>query len=99
MYPLRLGSPVRLYTLLAIVVVAAIVPFAGVLAGLYNIWNLKPEYSHGIIIPVLSAYLIWRQREQVRQLPFVGSWLGVVQGTFGHLRAPAVHGDANEADA
>jgi exosortase D (VPLPA-CTERM-specific) len=78
MYSLRLGSPVRLYALLAIVVVAAIVPFAGVLASLYNIWNLKPEYSHGIIIPVLSAYLIWRQREQVRQLPFVGSWVGVV---------------------
>jgi exosortase D (VPLPA-CTERM-specific) len=79
MYSLRLGSPVRLYTLLAIVVaVAAIVPFAGVLASLYNIWNLKPEYSHGIIIPVLSAYLIWRQREQLRQLPFTGSWLGLV---------------------
>ena len=56
----------RLYTLFAITLVAAVVPFAGVLGDLYNIWNLKPEYSHGIIIPVLSAYLIWRQREQLR---------------------------------
>lgn len=78
MQALRLPLPLRVYTLLTVVVVAAIVPFARVLGGLYNIWNLKPEYSHGIIIPVLSAFLIWRQRDQLRQLPFTGSWLGVV---------------------
>jgi exosortase D (VPLPA-CTERM-specific) len=78
MHPLRLGSPIRVYTLLAIVVIAAIVPFARVLGDLYNIWNLKPEYSHGIIIPVLSAFLIWRQRAQLRALPFVGSWFGLI---------------------
>jgi exosortase D (VPLPA-CTERM-specific) len=77
MQALRLPSPLWVYALLGIVVVAAIVPFAHVLGDLYNIWNLKPEYSHGIIIPVLSAFLIWRQRAQLRQLPFTGSWFGV----------------------
>jgi exosortase D (VPLPA-CTERM-specific) len=72
------GSPVQLYLLLAVAIVAAIVPFARVLGDLYNIWNLKPEYSHGIIIPVLSAFLIWRQRAQLRTLPFTGSWTGLV---------------------
>jgi exosortase D (VPLPA-CTERM-specific) len=77
MHPLRAGPPVRLYTLFAIAAVAAILPFAHVLGELYNIWNLKPEYSHGFIIPVLSAFLIWRQREELRGLPFTGSWSGV----------------------
>ena len=77
MNPRLLGPPVQFYALLAITLVAAIVPFAGVLGDLYNIWNLKPEYSHGIIIPVLSAYLIWRRREELRDLPFTGSWLGL----------------------
>jgi exosortase D (VPLPA-CTERM-specific) len=77
MHALRPGSPARLYTLFALVAVVAIVPFARVLGDLYNIWNLKPEYSHGIIIPVLSAFLIWRQREQLRSLPFTGSWIGL----------------------
>jgi exosortase D (VPLPA-CTERM-specific) len=77
MHPLRAGPPVRLYTLFAIAAVAAILPFAHVLGELYNIWNLKPEYSHGFIIPVLSAFLIWRQREELRSLPFTGSWTGV----------------------
>jgi exosortase D (VPLPA-CTERM-specific) len=76
MHPLRLGSPLRVYILLTVVVVAAIVPFARALGGLYNIWNLKPEYSHGIMIPLLSAFLIWRQRDQLRALPFTASWYG-----------------------
>src|ERR1700730_17554583 len=78
MHALRSGSPARLYTLFALVAVVAIVPFARVLGDVYNIWNLKPEYSHGIIIPVLSAFLIWRQREQLRSLPFTGSWIGLL---------------------
>jgi exosortase D (VPLPA-CTERM-specific) len=77
MQRLRLASPISLYSLLALALIAAIVPFAGVLGSLYSIWNLKPEYSHGIIIPILSAVLIWRQRAQLRRLPFTGSWLGL----------------------
>lgn len=77
MQPLHPGSPVRVYFLFAVAAIAAVVPFAHVLGGLYNIWNLKPEYSHGIIIPVLSAFLIWRQRDQLRGLPFTGSWAGL----------------------
>jgi len=77
MHPLRIGTPARLYTLFVIAAVAAIVPFAHVLGELYNIWNLKPEYSHGVIIPLLSAFLIWRQREELRKLPFTGSWTGL----------------------
>ncbi len=71
------GPPIQLYALLAVTLIAAIVPFAGVLGDLYNIWNLQPEYSHGLIIPVLSAYLIWRRRDELRGLPFAGSWLGL----------------------
>jgi exosortase D (VPLPA-CTERM-specific) len=74
---LRLESPISLYSLFALALIAAIVPFAPVLGSLYSIWNLKPEYSHGIIIPILSAVLIWQQRAQLRRLPFSGSWLGL----------------------
>jgi exosortase D (VPLPA-CTERM-specific) len=77
MYPQRLGSPLWVYALLTIVAVAAFAPFAQVLGDIYNIWNLKPEYSYGIVIPLLSAFLIWRQRAELRLLPFTGSWFGL----------------------
>ena len=77
MYPQRLSSPLWVATLLTAVAVAAFAPFARVLGDVYNIWNLKPEYSHGIMIPVLSAFLIWRQRAELRLLPFNGSWYGL----------------------
>ncbi|HEY4210016.1 MAG TPA: VPLPA-CTERM-specific exosortase XrtD [Steroidobacteraceae bacterium] len=85
MQPRLQGSQLQIYSLLAVALVAAVVPFAGVLSDLYNIWNLKPEYSHGIMIPVLSAFLIWRQRAQLRTLPFTGSWLGIVLIVAGML--------------
>jgi exosortase D (VPLPA-CTERM-specific) len=62
---------------LAFAVVAAYIPFAGVLNGLFGVWNLQPEYSHGVLIPVISLFLIWRERAALVRSPFTGSWLGV----------------------
>jgi hypothetical protein len=70
--------PFPILALLAVSVVAIIVPFAHVLANLYSLWNLQPEYSHGFIIPMLSAFLIWRQRGELRDMPLTGSWTGVL---------------------
>jgi exosortase D (VPLPA-CTERM-specific) len=78
MHFLPRGPHLALYAALAVAAVAAVVPFAGMLAGLYNIWSLQPEYSHGIVIPVISAFLIWRRRVELRELPLTGSWTGLV---------------------
>jgi exosortase D (VPLPA-CTERM-specific) len=41
------------------------------------IWD-RPEYGHGMLIPFISAFLVWQQREELARLPFGGSWTGVV---------------------
>src|SRR5262245_43024347 len=64
--------------MLALALIVAYVPFANVLNGLFAIWNVQPEYSHGILIPVISLFLIWRERAALSRLPFTGSWLGIV---------------------
>lgn len=69
--------PIAAYTLLAAVAVAAIAPFASMLGGLCRIWILQPEYSHGIIIPLLSVFLIWRRRHELRGLSLTGTWMGL----------------------
>ncbi|MEP7242654.1 MAG: VPLPA-CTERM-specific exosortase XrtD [Gammaproteobacteria bacterium] len=83
MQQLRPGLSIRGFVLLAVAAIAAITPFAPALGDLYNIWNLKPEYSHGIFIPMLSAFLIWRQRHELRELPFSGSWYGLIPIALG----------------
>ncbi len=37
----------------------------------------REEYSHGYLIPVVVAYLIWQARGKLAQESFTGSWLGV----------------------
>src|SRR5262245_20431618 len=35
------------------------------------------EYSHGFLIPAITAYLLWTRRAQFASMPFEGSWYGV----------------------
>jgi len=56
---------------------AAVVPFTRVLRQLVSMWTTAPEYSHCMLIPVISAFLIFRERAVLARTPFEGSWLGV----------------------
>lgn len=74
----QLRVPVPNYVLLALAITGVVAAFAPVLDQLYQIWSLQPEYSHGVIVPILAAYLIWRKRSELRDLPFTGSWYGLI---------------------
>jgi exosortase D (VPLPA-CTERM-specific) len=53
-----------------------IVIFQSTFSLLLATWQLE-EYSHGMLIPVISAWLLWQRRAQFASLPFEGSWAGV----------------------
>ena len=65
------------WALLAFAFLVAFIPFYDVLAGLFSVWNLQPEYSHCILIPVISLFLIWRERDALTRTAFRGSWWGL----------------------
>lgn len=55
-------------------------------------WWTDTTFSHGLLIIPLSAYLVYRGREELGQTPFEWSWLGLVLigllaclWLFGHL--------------
>ena len=48
-----------------------------------NTWSEKEEYSHGFLLPVVAAYLIWQKRDRLELIKFDGSWLGVLIVIFG----------------
>lgn len=61
----------------AITFLVASWPFIGALSWLWTWWLDVPEYSHGIIVPCLTATLIWLRRDEFLDTPFSGSWWGV----------------------
>ena len=57
----------------AVLVLAVI--FQNTFAMLRATWHME-EYSHGILIPAITAYLLWTRRAQFAGMPFEGSWFG-----------------------
>src|SRR3984957_10333156 len=52
-------------------------PFWDGLSRMWGWWIDAPEYSHGLLIPPIAAFLIWQQKDRLERLRFQGSWLGV----------------------
>jgi exosortase D (VPLPA-CTERM-specific) len=65
------------WAVLVFALAVAVVPFTRVLDQLVGMWTSTPEYSHCLLIPVISAFLIFRERAVLARTPFAGSWLGV----------------------
>ncbi|HEV3276142.1 MAG TPA: exosortase A [Terriglobia bacterium] len=50
-------------------------------------WWDDPDFSHGFVVPVVSAWLVWQRKETVTRLPLKPSWWGlaVMVGAMGVL--------------
>ena len=70
--------------------------YAPVVPGIFSDWMNDPNYSHGLLVPLFSGFLIWQNREHLMTLPVAGSWLGlgVLCGGIGML----VLGDVGAED-
>lgn len=58
--------------------------FAAGLVRLFAAWEAE-EYSHGYMLPLITAILIWQKSTLVAQTPFRSNWLGVVAVLCGLL--------------
>jgi exosortase D (VPLPA-CTERM-specific) len=47
------------------------------LSRMWGWWIDSPEYSHGLLIPPIAAFLIWQQKDRLERVSFSGSWWGV----------------------
>ena len=68
--------------------------YAAVLPPLIADWLNDPNYSHGILVPALSAYFVWDRRHKLAPLSPQPHWgglvmllCGLVMLFFGHLAA------------
>ena len=46
-------------------------------------WIDNDNYSHGILVPFISAFLIWLRRIEIGASAQTGSWLGLVMVATG----------------
>jgi exosortase len=52
----------------ALLVAVVVALYSPVLVRLVRQWYNDPDYSHGFLVPFLSAYLIWQRREKLAQV-------------------------------
>ena len=72
-----LRLPVNGWILALVALAAGYVAFrTGVDYTATQIWE-RPEYSHGLIIPFIAAFLAWQQRDWLERQAFRGSWWGI----------------------
>ena len=69
--------------------VAAVVLYYGVGAGLLRDWLHDDNYSHGLLIVPLALYFVWERRKKLANLPSHPNLLGlvIVAGSLGTLIA------------
>jgi exosortase D (VPLPA-CTERM-specific) len=64
------------------------VGFLDAIRTMSDTWFTRPEYSHGLVIPVLAAFLVWQKKDELATERFTGSWWGlavVAGGALLHL--------------
>jgi exosortase len=61
-----------------LIAACVLILYAPVLANLMRQWWNEPDYSHGFLVPLCSAYLLWRRRDSLRQISPNPSWIGMI---------------------
>lgn len=77
-YPVAKGAVARFWPLLlfGVLFVAIQMPL---LRQWWRIWNEPYSYfSHGPLIPFIVGYMIWANRQRMKQIPINPSWIGLV---------------------
>lgn len=59
--------------------------YSRVLIKLVHDWYVIPDFSHGFLIPLFVGYVLWIERDRIRQTPRNPSWAGVGLVAFGAL--------------
>lgn len=77
--------PMASWGLVVAVVLALAFTFRDGLAYLLEMWNAREEYGYGYLIPPIALFLIWQRQDQLRRLPFEGSWTGFLLVAAGLL--------------
>lgn len=55
-----------------------VVLYYGIVIRLAGQWTSDPNYSHGFIVPLFCAWVLWKDRERIAKIPAKPNWFGLV---------------------
>jgi exosortase D (VPLPA-CTERM-specific) len=64
------------WALVALALALALLLFRSTLRPMLNAWGTE-NYTHGVLIPFIAAFLVWQRKDDLERMPFPGSWAGV----------------------
>jgi exosortase len=70
-------GPNKQTVLVAITILLLLACYAATLRGMFDQWMSDEDMSHGLIVPVVVLWIVWRERERWRRLPLQPSVWGV----------------------
>ncbi len=51
--------------------------YSSIFANLVRDWWKDPNFSHGFLVPVFSAFVVWQNRRKLAALPVAPAWSGL----------------------
>lgn len=75
--PVVVPTDRALWISVAVALAALLAVYAPVIAEMAAEWATFPSLSHGFVVPLVSAYLIWRRRGLIRAEPFGSARAGL----------------------
>ena len=76
----------KLQVLLFLILVVGLVgTYLNIYADMSMQWSEDPNYSHGFLVPVISAYLIWQKKDLLPKIPIKPANSGFILILFGTL--------------
>jgi exosortase len=84
-HPQRLPAPPLSLVLAAALVAALAWTYWLVIPGLVAQWWNEPEYSHAFLIPLISGYLVWSKRDELRRAEVKPGYWGLALMLFALL--------------
>ncbi len=71
--------------LLVILIAAFVLLFWPSLSSMAGIWWRSDTYAHGMLVPLISVWLIWRDKHLLQNIPISSSWLAVAALVMGSV--------------
>ena len=77
--------PPIFWVLLVVIAVLVGYAFQYTISDMVHRWNTKEEYGYGYLIPVITLFLIWQRKNQLAEIEYKPSWVGILLMVLGGL--------------